>query len=100
MATDYLFVGQTLSFITGIIFMLLAFNEDSILKVVYHLFATICFIFLAQLFLMAYSATTTYVVPIHYLFYMFGIINFILFVAHGAGAILLFLEEHKYGEET
>lgn len=88
MAADYLFTGMVFTFVGGMIFMLLGFeNRESknlsaaINVVAYHFLASIMFFLLSQLFLMAYGATTTFVLPIWMLFLGFGLINFALFMA-------------------
>lgn len=98
MAVDYLFVGIILDFCLSTLFMILALEEREFPNsIIYHFFATIGYIFLAQLFLMAYSTTATYVIPLHYLFYMFGATNFILFLAWGVSALSAYAYRRKFG---
>lgn len=100
MAVDYLFVGIVLTFVMAMIFMLLALeNREFPNSVIYHFFATILFVFEAQLILMAHTPSAGYTIPLHYIFYLFGIINFILFLAWGASSFAQIMHSRKYGEE-
>lgn len=91
--------GMGVTFVLGTLFMLWAFQEErASLTVVYHMFAAILYYFLGQLFLMEYSETTA-TIPLHYMSYMFAIINFMLFVLVGVQSFRVVRERRKYGEE-
>lgn len=96
--SEVMLFGMGVTFVLGTLFMLWAFQERFPLTVVYHLFATILYFFLGQLFLMEYSETAA-TVPMHYMCYMFAIINFMLFILSGVQGFRAIFERRKYGEE-
>lgn len=81
MAIDYVFVGIVLAFASGMIFMLLGFeNREMPNVVIYHFLASILFFLQSQFFLMAYTPTTAVVLPLWMWFFGLGLTNFMLFM--------------------
>lgn len=99
MAFETVLVGMGLTFVLGFIFMFWGFEESFPRKVYYHLFASIFFFFLGQLFLMGYAADAVAVEPISYAFWMLGIVNFIFFILSGVQGFRVINQRRKYGDD-
>ena len=83
MATDYLVVGLTLTFICGMIFTVLGFEERFPMTAIYHMFGTIAWY--ATAFLLWMSNTVS-VVAIPWLFVFFAFICFVMVIIEGIQA--------------
>lgn len=95
LAIDYTLVGIALTFALTFIWTLLGFESPFPKNVVFYLFGTICSFFCGQLCLMAYSATYPGMLPLSYLFWMFAVIDFILFIAAGTSSLRMAWVQRK-----
>jgi len=103
LATDYLAVGLTLTFICGIIFLVLGFNEDENIgatfvprAVIYHMFSALAW--LATTFQLWMSGTAS-IVGIPWLFMFFFLISFTLVIIESIQAFRVATRQ-KRGYET
>ena len=96
MAVDYIFVGVVFTFSLGTILTLSAFAENRFpISIIYHFIGAICYWLLGILLLMNPQPVT---IPLSYLFWALGFINFLLFIVWGLRSVLYAYRKRKYGE--
>lgn len=100
MATaEVMLFGMGIAFVLGTLFMLWGFEDERPhFKSIFHLFASMFFYSLAQLFLMEYAETTA-VLIFNLMFYGFAMINFLMFVIYGTASLGAYHKRRKYGPE-
>ena len=92
LATDYLVVGLTLTFICGVIFTTLGFNDRFPRSAVYFMFSTVAWY--ATSFLLWMSDTAS-IVGIPWLFVFFAMICFVMVLFESLRAFQLYRREQR-----